>query len=70
MLKRIRDIFFGHLDQKHQKYWPHLCWAMYAGVMLLYAGLASMIHALIPSVFAGTSERIVVDLARRVTEKQ
>lgn len=70
MLEKIRDIFFGHLDQKNKKYWPHLAWALYAGVLLLYAGLTSIIHALIPALFTGTSERIVVDLARRATEKQ
>jgi hypothetical protein len=70
MLKRIRNIFFDHLDQKDKKYWPHLRWAVYAGVLLLYAGIASIIHALIPPLFAGTSERIVVDLARRATEKK
>ncbi len=69
MLEVIRKIFCQHLKERNKQYWPHLIWAVYAGVLLIYAGIASIIHAVIPPLFPGTSERIVRDLARRVADK-
>jgi len=70
MLKEICDIFSRHLRERNKQYWPHLIWALYAGVLLIYAGLASIIHAIIPPLFPGTSERIVRDLCQRTTDKE
>jgi hypothetical protein len=70
MLEKIYTIFLQHLRQTNQQYWPHFKWAVYAGVLLLYAGLASIIHAIIPPLFPGTSERIVRDLCQRTTDKE
>lgn len=69
MLEVIRKIFCQHLEERNKRYWPHFAWAVYAGVLLIYAGIASIIHAIIPPLFSGTSERIVRDLSRRVTDK-
>lgn len=55
----------NHLGQTGQTYFQHLKWAMYAGALLLWAGLASVIHAVFPFVFSEISERITHDLSQR-----
>lgn len=41
----------------------HFAWAFCSGFRLLYAGIASIVHAFIPSFFPFVSEKIVIELA-------
>ena len=46
-----------HLRDKKKSYSSHFKFAFGAGIVLLLAGLASVIHAIFPDIFVGYSER-------------
>ena len=51
-----------HLIESQCSYGEHFKFAIYAGFLLLIAGIASLIHACIPSLFRGTAAYIVIKL--------
>jgi len=55
---------FKHLLSRNTRYIPHFTFAFGAGVILLLAGLASIVHAIYPDVLTGYSERKTRALAR------
>jgi len=58
MFKSSRD----HLIKSKESYFNHATWAILAGFRLIYAGIGSLIHALIPGFFQGTAAKTVIDL--------
>ena len=52
----------SHLEKSQEKYGSHAIWAIVAGFRLIYAGLASVVHALIPAFFQGTAAKTVIFL--------
>jgi hypothetical protein len=55
-------MFSKHLAQSNTTYIEHFKFAFYAGLMLIWAGITSIIHAFIPSLFPFVSRKITVDL--------
>jgi hypothetical protein len=55
---------FKHLKSRNTRYIPHFKFALGAGVVLLLAGFASIIHAVFPGILTGYSERKTRALAR------
>lgn len=55
-------MFEDHLKKSKVTYLNHLWWAMIAGLRLIYAGISSIIHGVIPILFDGTAPRIVIDI--------
>ena len=55
-------MFEKHLETSKTTYWEHLTWAVIAGLRLIYAGLASIIHGLVPTLFDGSAPRQVIDI--------
>ena len=55
-------MFKKHLNEAGKSYLEHFKFAFKAGLILIYAGITSIIHALIPSLFPFTSQRIVKKL--------
>ncbi len=55
-------MFKKHLNEAGKNYIEHFKFAFMAGFILMYAGITSIIHALIPSLFPFTSQRIVKKL--------
>lgn len=53
-----------HLSERNFGYFEHFKFAWGAGWVLLLAGLASMIHAILPDILTGYSERKVMALSR------
>ena len=51
-----------HLEESNASYLEHLKFALYAAALLFYAAVASVIHAVIPALFKGTSAFIVIKL--------
>lgn len=51
-----------HLKKSKEDYSSHAKWAVLAGFKLIIAGLASLVHALIPGYFQGTAAKTVIDL--------
>ena len=51
-----------HLQDSNETYFSHSKWAASAGIKLLWAGVASLLHAIHPSLFPFTTAKIVIDL--------
>jgi Family of unknown function (DUF6356) len=60
---------FKHLKDRNYTYTGHFCFAVYAGTVLIIAGIASIIHAVLPCVFATYSERKVKELLDQSQER-
>jgi hypothetical protein len=59
---------FDHLQQANKTYTSHFSFAMKNGLLLLYAGVISLVHAIWPGVFKFTSRDIVLQIAQRITD--
>ncbi|HUC31190.1 MAG TPA: DUF6356 family protein [Candidatus Paceibacterota bacterium] len=51
-----------HLNDSQVDYRGHMLFALKAGCWLLYAGVASIIHGLVPFLFPATAAKIVIRL--------
>lgn len=58
MIKKIKK----HLETNQVSYPQHFIFAIKAGVLLVYAGITSLIHAINPAWFDGTPAKIVARL--------
>ena len=54
-----------HLAKSKETWSRHCVFAFFAGVKLIYAGVASIIHGLVPCFFEGTAAKIVIELYHR-----
>lgn len=61
---------FKHLRETNQTYVDHARFALRAGVWLLVAGLASVVHAIFPNALPFVAERITKRLAEESQERQ
>lgn len=55
----IHDTFFRHPQSVEETYGEHFAFAMRFGMTLLGAGLAAIVHALVPSLFERTASSTV-----------
>jgi hypothetical protein len=55
-------MFKKHLSTSKVTYLEHLVWAVVAGVRLIYAGITSIIHGVVPSLFDGTAPKQIIDI--------
>jgi len=63
-------LFKKHLTEARKPYWRHFMFAFKAGFLLIYAGIASIIHALIPSIFPFVSQKIVQRLVKESEQER
>ena len=54
-----------HLTKSKETWGRHCVFAFFAGVKLLYAGIASIIHGLVPAFFERTAAVTVIKLYHR-----
>ncbi len=59
-----------HLQDTNMSYFSHLSFAFAAGVILLQAGVASIIHSIFPWVLVGYSEKKTIALARLAKQRK
>jgi hypothetical protein len=57
-----------HLVDSNCSYFEHLKFAVVAGARLIWAGVASLVHAIIPQFFPGTAAFTVIDLYKERLE--
>lgn len=55
-------MFDEHLNTSKVTYFEHLRWATVAGIRLIYAGITSIIHGVVPSLFDGTAPKQIIDI--------
>jgi hypothetical protein len=53
---------FKHLEESQESYVSHCKWAVSAGLLMIWGGILSVIHGVLPSVFPFKSAKIIVDL--------
>lgn len=54
-----------HLKKSNTTYTAHLVWAVYAGLVLIVTGIASIIHGLFPFLFEGTAAKTIINMFYR-----
>ena len=62
-------MFKQHLNESGKTYTKHFVFAFVAGWLLIYAGITSIIHSIVPSLFPFTSQKIVQKLLSNVKER-
>lgn len=55
-------MFDEHLKTSKVTYLEHLKWAVVAGIRLIYAGVTSIIHGFVPTLFNGSAPKQVIDI--------
>jgi hypothetical protein len=55
-------MFRKHLDTSKTTYLEHLTWSVIAGFRLIYAGISSIIHGVVPTLFDGTAPKQIIDI--------
>lgn len=64
MFKSVKQ----HLDDSQCSYIEHFKFAIVASGRLLWAAIASLIHAFVPSIFKGSAALVVIDLYKNRLE--
>lgn len=59
----------AHLRDAGEGYWQHFRFATTFGLLALAAGIAAMLHAIIPGICTGTASRIVRHLAQLLEDR-
>lgn len=54
MIKNSKE----HLAEAGKEYWPHFKFAMYYGWLMIYGGLLSIIHGIVPGWKTGDADQI------------
>ena len=54
-----------HLAKSKETWGRHCVFAFFAGLKLIYSGIASIIHGLVPAFFEGTAAITVIKLYHR-----
>ncbi len=54
-----------HLAKSKETWGRHCVFAFFAGVKLIYSGIASIIHGLVPAFFEGTAAITIIKLYHR-----
>lgn len=67
---KLRQVFIEHPESVGETYGSHLWHAMSFGGRLVAAGVACIVHALLPFLFTSTGSRTVSDLHDRMIVKR
>ncbi|HYC04919.1 MAG TPA: DUF6356 family protein [Azospirillaceae bacterium] len=65
----IRRVFLEHPESVNETYGQHMAVAGGFGLRLVAAGLACLVHALIPCLFERTGSRMVRELHDRLSRR-
>lgn len=60
MWKKIEPYFTEHPATADETYWQHLLFTLGMGVRFLYAGLAILVHGLLPFMFVRTASNEII----------
>jgi hypothetical protein len=67
MIQTWRRIFVEHPQSVDESYFEHMRFAGWFASRLLCAGLAALIHALVPCLFEKTAGRMIHDMHVRLS---
>ena len=66
---KLYQSWIKHLKENNMTYIEHLIFALYYGILCLYAGLTLMLHALLPCFYQTTGSDLVTKMSRRFKKK-
>jgi len=69
MSVRLTRLFTDHPASVEENYFEHLCFAGVFAWQLWLAGLAALIHAVLPFLFESTASRIITQLHARLQRR-
>ncbi len=65
MTDRLLRAFTEHPASVGESYWQHLAFALGFAIKLILAGLAALVHAVLPFLFKTTASRLIAEMAAR-----
>lgn len=60
----------SHLKQINEKYFEHMLYAQKYGLKLILAGIACMIHGLIPDIFVTTASQTMESIKSEIHSRK
>lgn len=70
MATQFKQLFTRHPASVNESYFEHLCFAAGFAGQLLLAGLAALVHSLLPFLFETTASRIIDRLHARIHRRR
>jgi len=61
---------YSHLKEVNETYFEHLQFAQKCGWRMVLAGLACVLHSIIPSIFVSTASTTMKKLEQEITERK
>ena len=65
----LKKKWIDHLAENKMTYTEHLIFALYYGVLCLYAGVTLIIHSLFPCFYQDTGSNLVSRMGRRFKKR-
>lgn len=65
-MKSIARLFTHHPDAVDETYFEHMCFAGSAGLRMVAAGLAALVHSVLPFMFEHTASRLMAPIANKL----
>lgn len=65
----LKKKWINHLKENKMNYTEHLTFALYYGVLCLYAGITLIIHSLLPCFYQDTGSNLVSRMSRRFKKR-
>jgi len=69
MTRTFQRIFIQHPQSVDETYFQHMRFAGWFAAQLLCAGLAALVHAIIPCLFEKTASRMIQNMHARITNR-
>lgn len=66
---KLHQSWIKHLKENNMTYIEHLIFALYHGMLCLYAGLTLILHAILPCFFQTTGSDLVTKMSRRFKKR-
>lgn len=64
------ELFLKHPHSIGETYLQHMAAALFFGITMIVAGIACIIHAIVPAVFERTASHTVASLYARMTNRR
>ncbi len=68
-MDHVARLFLTHPASVNETYFQHFRFAMTFAFWLLMAGLAALVHAILPFLFEKTAGRIILRLAHKIESR-
>lgn len=63
-------LFTQHPEDSKLTYFQHAKWALWSGVRLILAGMACLVHSVLPFLFENYASRVIRDLSQELDGRE